>query len=149
MCHLPFVIQQYHEPVVVLTPKPSPKPRINGAKVVGVRPGSPFLFTIAATGKRPIAYQAEGLPEGLRIDPATGIITGSLDARGEYCLKVTVTNSLGTASRDLAGSVEFLELLMRHRRITRRCFASHPSTSSLERPSTRFLLRVILQATLR
>ncbi|MGA7497185.1 MAG: NPCBM/NEW2 domain-containing protein [Isosphaeraceae bacterium] len=94
-------IQQYHEPVVVLTPKPSPRPRINGAKVVGVRPGSPFLFTIAATGERPIAYQAEGLPEGLRLDPATGIITGSLDARGEYRVKVTVTNSLGTASRDL------------------------------------------------
>src|SRR5208283_5229184 len=93
--------QQYHEPVVVLTPKPSPKPRINGAKVVGVRPGSPFLFTIAATGERPLAYQAEGLLAGLRLDHATGIITGSLEARGEHQLKVTVSNSLGTASRGL------------------------------------------------
>ena len=52
----------------VLTPKPSATPRINGAKIVGVRPGSPFLFSVAATGERPLAYQAEGLPEGLRLD---------------------------------------------------------------------------------
>lgn len=38
----------------ILTPKPPAKPRINGAKVFGVRPDSPFLFTIAATGNRPI-----------------------------------------------------------------------------------------------
>ncbi len=94
-------VQQYHEPVYVLTPRPSAKPRINGAKVFGVRPGSPFLFSIAATGERPLAYQAEGLPEGLRLDPASGIITGSIDSKGEYRVKLTVTNSLGAASRDL------------------------------------------------
>ncbi len=27
---------------IVLTPKPGPKPRINGTKIFGVRPGSPF-----------------------------------------------------------------------------------------------------------
>ncbi len=94
-------VQQYHEAVHVLTPKPSAKPKIHGAKIVGVRPGSPFLFSIAATGERPLTYQAEGLPEGLRIDPATGIITGSVDTRGEYRVKLTVSNSLGAASRDL------------------------------------------------
>ena len=35
---------------LILTPKPSAFPRINGAKVFGVRPGHPVLFTIAATG---------------------------------------------------------------------------------------------------
>ncbi|MGO9816435.1 MAG: NPCBM/NEW2 domain-containing protein [Isosphaeraceae bacterium] len=94
-------VQQYHEPVVVLTPKPAARPRINGARVVGVRPGSPFLFTVAATGERPLTYQAEGLPAGLRLDPATGIVTGCVDARGEYHVKATVTNNLGAASRDL------------------------------------------------
>ena len=75
-------IQKYHEPAFILTPKPSARPRINGAKVVGVRPGSPFLFTIAATGERPLVYEAEGLPEGLHLDPATGIITGTLGRPG-------------------------------------------------------------------
>ena len=53
-------VQQYHEPVFVLTPKPSAKPRINGAKVVGVRPGSPFLYAIAATGERPLRLPGRG-----------------------------------------------------------------------------------------
>ena len=94
-------IQKYQEPTFILTPKPAARPRINGAKVVGVRPGSPFLFTIAATGERPLVYEAEGLPEGLHLDPATGIITGRVDARGDHRVKVSVSNSSGKASRDL------------------------------------------------
>jgi hypothetical protein len=34
-----------------LTPPVSASPKINGAKIFGVRPGSPFLFKIAATGE--------------------------------------------------------------------------------------------------
>src|ERR1035437_7047982 len=56
------------EPAVILTPKPSPKPRINGAKVFGVRPGNPFLYTIAATGDRPMTFSAKGLPAVLQLD---------------------------------------------------------------------------------
>jgi alpha-galactosidase len=41
------------EAAVILTPAPGPAPRINGARVLGVRPGSPFLFRIPATGGRP------------------------------------------------------------------------------------------------
>src|ERR1041384_1710713 len=52
----------------ILTPQPSPAPPINGAKVFGVRPGNPFLFTIAATGERPMTYAADGLPAGLKVD---------------------------------------------------------------------------------
>ena len=60
------------EPKIVLTPKPGPEPRINGARVFGVRPGSPFLFTIPATGERPMTFAVENLPEGLVLDAATG-----------------------------------------------------------------------------
>ena len=38
----------------ILTPPAPAAPRINGARVFGVRPGHPFLFTIAATGERPM-----------------------------------------------------------------------------------------------
>ena len=43
-----------HRPVFILTPKPGPIPRINGPIVFGVRPGSPFLYAIPATGTRPM-----------------------------------------------------------------------------------------------
>ena len=89
------------EPAVVLTPKSSPQPRINGAKVAGIRPGHPFLYTIAATGERPIIYTAAGLPEGLKLDSATGIISGALAAVGEHRVTITAANSLGNATREL------------------------------------------------
>ena len=52
------------EPRIILTPKPGPAPRINGARVFGVRPGSPFLFTIPATGERPMTFAVDDLPDG-------------------------------------------------------------------------------------
>ncbi|MDP4205408.1 MAG: NPCBM/NEW2 domain-containing protein, partial [Bacteroidota bacterium] len=88
-------------PPYVLTPKVSPFPRINGAKVFGARPGNPFLFKVAVTGKRPMTITASGLPNGLSIDSKTGIITGTTPAKGEYIVKLTAQNSLGKATRNL------------------------------------------------
>lgn len=82
-----------------MTPKPPPTPRINGARVFGVRPGSPFLFTIAATGERPMTFSAEGLPAGLELDQKTGRITGRLEKAGEYTLTLRAKNALGQAER--------------------------------------------------
>ncbi|HZZ28985.1 MAG TPA: hypothetical protein VFE46_13370, partial [Pirellulales bacterium] len=62
----------------ILTPAPPAQPRINGARVFGVRPESPFLFTIPFTGEEPVSFSAEGLPEGLSLDPVAGRITGKL-----------------------------------------------------------------------
>ena len=87
------------EPAIILTPPPSPKPRINGAQIFGVRPSSPFLFTIAATGDRPMTFSAHGLPRGLQLDPQNGRITGSLTRMGEYHVILRAKNSLGSARR--------------------------------------------------
>ncbi|MGH7979266.1 MAG: putative Ig domain-containing protein, partial [Limisphaerales bacterium] len=75
------------------------KPRINGAQIFGVRPGSPFLFTIPATGDRPMTFSASGLPRGLHLDPQTGRITGSLARKGKYDVMLRAKNSLGSARR--------------------------------------------------
>ena len=83
----------------ILTPPPSPEPRINGAKVFGVRPGNPFFFKVPATGTAPLNYSAEKLPEGLSIDSKTGIITGKVDQPGTHVVDIVVSNSLGTARR--------------------------------------------------
>ena len=104
-----------------LTPPPAPAPRINGPKVFGVRPGSPFLYTIPATGTPPITFSADNLPSGLTLDPATGRITGTLSQPGNYSVTfgaqnilhstkfriwlrgglvtVSIKNTLGSASR--------------------------------------------------
>ena len=89
------------ESKIILTPKPGPEPRINGAKIFGVRPGSSFLFTIPATGNRPMKYEVLNLPDGLKCDPETGQIKGVIDRPGEYNTTLRVSNKLGSAKRDL------------------------------------------------
>ena len=86
---------------VILTPPPPDVPQINGARIFGVRPGHPFLFTIAATGKRPMTFSARGLPEGLTLDKVTGEITGSIGKPGEYTVTLIAANALGRKERDL------------------------------------------------
>jgi alpha-galactosidase len=84
---------------VILTPKPPRQPRINGARIFGVRPGHPFLFTIPATGDRPMTFRVEGLPAGLAIDEQSGRITGRLLDEGEYSVTFTAANALGKTAR--------------------------------------------------
>ncbi len=94
------ITDQFEIPYI-LTPKPGLKPMINGAKVFGVRPYSPFQFKVAATGKPPLRYSAVDLPQGLMIDAANGLITGSLKKKGDYKVKLMVENELGFARREL------------------------------------------------
>src|SRR5579859_5422210 len=68
----------------ILTPKPPDTPRINGPSIFGVRPGSPLLYRIPATGVRPMEFSDENLPAGLQVDRQTGQITGSFKEAGEY-----------------------------------------------------------------
>jgi alpha-galactosidase len=83
----------------ILTPSVSAKPRINGAAVLGASPGKPIIYLIPATGRKPLTYKATGLPQGLKLDPATGVITGSIATKGNYMVTFTATNKLGTASK--------------------------------------------------
>lgn len=89
----------------ILTPKAGPKPRITGPKVFGVRPGNPFLFTVTATGERPMKFDVQGLPEGLTLDAATGQIRGTVKKAGEYKTTVIAENKLGKAQREFRISV--------------------------------------------
>jgi alpha-galactosidase len=95
----PQAIRSPREEAVILTPKPGPKPRINGPKVCGSRPGHPFLYRISATGEHPMKFVARNLPAGLTLDPATGIISGTTPKRGDYTVTLKATNPHGTARR--------------------------------------------------
>ena len=102
------VSTEIYNPIVgkgryILTPPTPETPQINGAEVFGVRPSHPFLYTIAATGVRPMTFAAEGLPEGLKLDEETGIISGIItsDALQNYIVTLKAINAKGTATRTL------------------------------------------------
>lgn len=97
----PEPVKPYAAEPYILTPGAGPEPKINGPRIFGVRPGSPFLFTIPATGERPMTFAAEGLPAGLLLDTSTGHITGAIDKPGTYNVKLIARNSLSTAEREL------------------------------------------------
>ena len=95
----PKAVDAPQEKAVILTPKPSPRPRINGPTVYGCRPGNAFLYRIPTTGQRPIAFSAENLPDGLQLDSQSGIITGVNPPRGEYVVTLHAENDLGSGER--------------------------------------------------
>ncbi len=85
----------------ILTPPPSPKPKINGPSRVGVRPGHPFLYTLPITGLRPMKLVVHGLPSGLNLNPSSGLITGRVSKAGTYPIVVTAKNQKGTIKRTI------------------------------------------------
>ena len=89
----------------ILTPAPANTPAIHGPKVFGVRPGSPLLYSIPATGDRPMTFLAEGLPAGVKLDAGTGRVTGRVEKPGDYKIKFHAENALGKAARDFTVKV--------------------------------------------
>jgi alpha-galactosidase len=85
----------------ILTPAPPAEPKITGARVFGVRPGSPFQFLVTATGDRPMTFSAVGLPQGLKINSQTGLITGNLSKAGTSIVTLEAKNAKGKSQRKL------------------------------------------------
>ena len=90
-----------HSIPYLLTPPVAPQPRLTGASVFGARPGAPFRFRVTATGERPLRFTAQGLPKGLTLDAATGVISGSVAAAGDHVVDITAANARGSATRPL------------------------------------------------
>lgn len=86
-------------PPEIRTPPPARVPRVNGPLVYGARPGSPLIYRIPTQGERPMHFSATGLPAGLVLDEATGILTGTVPPRGEYRVTFRARNHHGTARR--------------------------------------------------
>ena len=78
--------------------RPTDSPLIHGPLIYGSCPDAPFQLPIAATGRAPITFTAEGLPAGLRLDSNTGIISGSPATAGTSKVTVRARNKIGTAT---------------------------------------------------
>jgi len=90
------------EQPVFLTPHAPREPHINGPRIYGVRPGSPFLYRIPCTGDRPILFSAENLPAGLTLDSQSGIITGKISTAGTGDVTLVAHNARGTARSEFS-----------------------------------------------
>jgi MYXO-CTERM domain-containing protein len=87
--------------ITISTAAPPAAPHILGPTVVGSKPGSPFIYTVSATGQAPLTFAATGLPAGLSIAASSGTISGTTPAAGAYPVTVTVTNAAGSATATL------------------------------------------------
>ncbi len=96
----PEAVANFPVEAVILTPTPSPAPRINGPRVYGARPGAPFQYSIPVTGERPMTFSIKGLPSSLSMD-AQGRITGTAPKAGAYGTTITARNNHGQAIRSL------------------------------------------------
>ena len=83
---------------IVAAARTGDAPEFHGAQTVGIHPGTPLIFTLAVSGTRPMNFSAKQLPAGLTLDAQTGILTGTLAAKGEFTFTATAKNSAGQAS---------------------------------------------------
>ena len=80
----------------VVNPPPSP-PVITSSGSASGTVGVAFSYAITATNS-PSSYFASGLPSGLSLNTATGVISGTPTAAAVSTLTVSATNSVGTGS---------------------------------------------------
>ena len=71
--------------------------------------GSPVQLTVTATTTTGVlTYAAQGLPTGLSIDAASGVISGVATTPGAYSVVLSASNATATASTNLQWSVSAL-----------------------------------------
>jgi alpha-galactosidase len=87
------------EQMGILTPAPPLEPLLRGPRRFGVRPGSPLLFRIPATGEKPIRFAARDLPPGVSLDSTTGLLTGAVTRPGSYAITLAAENARGRTER--------------------------------------------------
>ncbi|SDH88415.1 cellulose binding domain-containing protein [Mucilaginibacter gossypii] len=79
---------------------PAGSPEISSATTATATSGGPFSYNIVASAN-PSSYSASGLPAGLSIDAATGIISGTPTALGQSEITIAATNASGTGTATL------------------------------------------------
>lgn len=79
------------------TTNSNPDAGIYSVQLAGMPAHTPLVFSAAAGGQGPVNYSATGLPDGLSLNPKTGLITGLLAKTGEHDFTVSARNSAGHA----------------------------------------------------
>lgn len=83
---------------LTLTINPLPPVLTNNASASATQ-GQPFQFQVTATNV-PTSYKATGLPTGLSINMATGLISGTTNQAGSFSVVLFAKNNGGTGSQN-------------------------------------------------
>ena len=81
-----------------------PLPVVTSASKASVYVGRLFEFQVTASNQ-PASYNASGLPDGLTIGSATGLISGTPSIEGVYLVTVRAVNGSGVAFKTLTLTV--------------------------------------------
>lgn len=79
-------------------------PVVNSAATAPGGLGVPFAYLITATNT-PSSFNATGLPAGLTVNPATGVVSGTPTLAGASTITLSATNSAGTGTLALTFTV--------------------------------------------
>ncbi|GAA3786717.1 hypothetical protein GCM10022403_021820 [Streptomyces coacervatus] len=91
------------EPAAAPMPTPS-VPQLTSATTAFANKGDPFRHLLRASHE-PVRFTADGLPEGLRVDRRTGLISGTPDETGEFTVSTTAGNAAGDGTATLTLTV--------------------------------------------
>jgi endoglucanase len=95
------VLEEYGggEPAAVQSP-----PAITSSASASAQVGESFTYQIVASNS-PTSYGASGLPMGLNVNPATGLISGVPTQSGSFPVTLTATNTGGSGTAPLTLAV--------------------------------------------
>ena len=88
--------------LTIVAPPPTPTPPVitSALTATGVV-GTPFAYTITASGQVPMTFAATGLPAWASFDAASGVISGTPSFSGTLNVSLGATNALGADSKTL------------------------------------------------
>lgn len=80
---------------IVIEPAAAAPPAFLVAPALGA---GPVVRRVLAASADPVTYAATGLPPGVKLDPATGLLTGAPVFNGAHTVVFTATNARGSVS---------------------------------------------------